>query len=85
MSLVISVPISSERDPHYQHIPSQCYIKLMHHEFAIYHKDLVVGSIKASLYEMTFTCLMLASILTSLIAFSLSLSDRCPNLTFFKA
>jgi len=50
-----------------------------------YHRLCVFGSMKASLYEMTFLCLIEARILTSLIAFSFSFSERFPRRTFFNA
>lgn len=50
-----------------------------------YHKLLLGSSMKASLYEQILGCLIEAKILTSLRAFSFSLSDSFSILTFFSA
>lgn len=50
-----------------------------------YHKELLLSSIKASLYETTLGWFIEARIRTSFKAFSFSLSDKLSILTFFSA
>ena len=50
-----------------------------------YHRLWLCSSRNASLYWITFGCFTDARIRTSLIAFSLSFSERCTSFTFFNA
>ena len=78
----------SGRDHRYRNIPSQYYLPEKKFNLKLkwtYHKLLLGSSINASLYEQILWCLILARILTSLRAFSFSLSDNLIIFTFLRA
>ena len=67
-------------------------VGVFHHEAKLldkvnytYHKELLVSSMNASLYNITFGLFNEANILTSFRAFSFSFSDKFSILTFFSA